>query len=159
MNSPPPKVVYDELPEMPRRVLYDTTLMEDVSTPRRKTRVQKKERRLVVARKRTGVARQEKVNSSAQGPEWIPASEPLAFVDNCDNVPFGEEDDNRNTCTGQEDRLPRDLTYSSFVDVVLSDDCSFYQLTQKVFVANGWDCIKNEATVCVLILGVDRVLA
>ena len=40
-----------------------------------------------------------------------------------------------------------DNSYTSFVEAVMSDDCSFYQLNQKLFVVNGWNTKKNEASV------------
>ncbi|KAF9476550.1 hypothetical protein BDN70DRAFT_812128 [Pholiota conissans] len=36
--------------------------------------------------------------------------------------------------------------YSIFVDAVASDQCSFLQLTQDIFIANGWNINKDEAT-------------
>jgi len=40
-----------------------------------------------------------------------------------------------------------DDSYFSFVEAVLSDECSFYQLSQKLFVVNGWNIKKNETSV------------
>jgi hypothetical protein len=40
-----------------------------------------------------------------------------------------------------------EIAYASFVDAVLSDECSFYQLGQKLFVANGWNPVRNETSV------------
>jgi hypothetical protein len=47
----------------------------------------------------------------------------------------------------------KDPGYSSFVDAVLSDECSFYRLSLKIFVVNGWNKKKNEPLVSLHGLG------
>jgi len=153
MNPPRPQVFYEELPDRPFKVVYDTTTFgeqhQDLSTPRRKTRITKERR----TRKHPRPERKEKVDGtgipgSLSDPDGLPTFMDSLFSPGIMDG-FGNEDTNlSNTC--MYDEVPPsnvDLTYAGFVDAVLSEECSFYQLSQKVFVANGWNPVKNETNV------------
>ncbi len=148
MYSPPQKVTYRDLPDQPVEVFYGQTRPslaanhQDISTPRRKTRVARG-RQLRHPSKRRRSDSKEKDNFGGI-PECTPDTLP-AFVND-------DDEDNRpnlgNMCW-QDEPLPQntDLAYAGFVEAVLSDECSFYQLSQKTFVANGWNPAKNETNV------------
>ena len=164
MDSPPLKVIYEELPEQPFTVHYNKAEEDrDISTPNRKVRITA---RRCKAKKHP--KNKEKVNSLVLTPADIPDNDTLPNLDDTvtglDTLPasddttigwgnedpdFGNEDP-----SFESDPVPKnaDLTYLAFVEAVLSDECSFYQLSQKVFVANGWDPVRNEATVRVSLL-------
>ena len=148
MDSPPPRVTYGKLPDQPFEVSYGQTSLsakhQEISTPRRKTRISKGSRTW----KRPRLESKENVDS-ASIPECTPASD-LNDID-CEN------EDNQGAHQAWEidkDVLPQtsDITYTGFIGAVMSDECSFYQLTQKIFVANGWNHLKNETNVRVLLL-------
>jgi hypothetical protein len=52
-----------------------------------------------------------------------------------------------------------DTGYLAFVDAVLSDDCSFYQLNRNIFVVNGWNHKKKEPSVRKSELGLREALS
>ena len=157
MDSPPLKVTYDELPERASKVLYDNTWHAKehegviIATPRRKTRITKE--RNTRKRPRLDSLSKERSNESGHTPEGmsctdtLPALRPLPLLDDFTNSGNG----GANFGDWREDEAdpPQnvDITYASFVDAVLSDECSFYQLSQRVFVANGWNPGKNETNV------------
>lgn len=161
MDSPPAKVLYDELPEQSLKVVYDaeTSPSRNGSTPKRKTRVAKGRQSHHTGRHGHSESREkesrEKLKESTHKAPAGPAPRiPPPFWDdhvgdedvNVDNGPAG-------TCTQGVEELVQDtaLAYPGFVEAVLSDECSFYQLSQKTFVANGWDSVKNEANVRVVL--------
>jgi hypothetical protein len=154
MDSPPPKVFYKELPESPVKVFYGQTSLgaQDVSTPRRKTRTA---RGVCPGRKCPHSESKEEVNSGSRIPDRNPCPDILpAFVETTflDDNYFGNKDnDGSNVCALEVDKVEwhqkMDLAYASFVGAVLSDECSFYQLSKKIFVANGWNPVKNETNV------------
>jgi hypothetical protein len=141
MDSPPPKVFYADLPEQPPKVLYDNIwdTKEDegviIGTPKRKTRIAKE--RHTRKRPRPANPSTERPNDAS---EFTSSPDTLSILD--DSTNFGDT---------QEDQagLPEtvDIAYASFVDAILSDECSFYQLSQKLFVANGWHPVRNEMSV------------
>lgn len=147
-------MLYEELPERPFEVSYDKVLVgtvEDrhgVSTPRRKTRIPKDGAKRGHRRNRSCSRSQENVDSTGciSGFVSVPES---GGNDNLDYL---------STCVVHNDEEVPTGTYASFVEAVLSDECSFYQLTQRVFVANGWDSVKNEATVSFLNLSAPNSL-
>ena len=150
MDSPPPKVCYGELPEQPFQVFYAQTSFatsQDVLTPRRKKRIARSGR----TRKRP---RSESTDHSSRRPECTQDILPAVGENSILNNDFGAIDiDFGGVFAGSDEAEPpspkAELTYAGFVAAVLSDECSFYQLSQKVFVANGWDAVRNEANVCV----------
>lgn len=145
MDSPPPKVFYEELLEQPPKVLYDDIDIWGVKeheeviqgTPKRKTRITKE--RHTRKRPRPGSPGTERPNAARRASEFVWSPDTLPILD--DSTNFG---------ITQEDETPPetvDSAYASFVDAVLSDECSFYQLSQKLFVANGWNPVRNETSV------------
>jgi len=148
MNSHPPKVLYEELPERPFKVFYNKTLVAEedpnaVSTPRRKTRISKGSAIRRRTKKWASFEGQEKADSTGRISESVSVPDIFDVVET-EGVYFGD------MCTWPRAEEP--LTYASFVEAVLSDECSIYQVTQKVFIANGWDTVKNEATVSLQLL-------
>lgn len=152
MYSPPLRVTYRDLPDQPVEVFYGQTRPslatedQDISTPRRKIRVARGRH----TRKRPRSDSKEK-DSFGGIPEWtldtLPDSVETPVNDNESGL-----DDNRpglGNTQWQDEPPPQntDLAYSGFVEAVLSDECSFYQLSQKTFVANGWNPAKNETNV------------
>ena len=145
MYSPPPKVTY-RVPDQPVEVFYGRTrpLLEDqdISTPRRKTRVERGR----LTRKRPHSNSKED-DSFGHLPECMPdslwASVNKGNDDNRDNRPS----DGIMCDSDEHPPQKTDLAYAGFVEAVLSDECSFYQLSRKTFVANGWNPAKNEANV------------
>ena len=142
MNSPPQRVSYEELPERPFNVNYDTTLTPenlDLSTPRRKTRITKERRT------REHLYRKKKKVVSAGDSDGPGQSDAHDLVDSSFEIVSSLPD---TTCTPTEEPLSKvDLMYAGFVDAVHSDECSFYQLSQRVFVANGWNLVREEPNV------------
>jgi hypothetical protein len=147
MDSPPQKVFYGDLPDRPFEVFYSGKV-HDISTPRRKTRVATGG----PTRKRPRSDSKEKDNNFGRIPECTPMQDtlPCVMTPRLNDDDFGEEtraDFGSMGCQAEPSSPNTDLTYAGFVEAVLSDECSFYQLSQRIFVANGWNPAKNETNV------------
>lgn len=163
MDSPPRQVVYDKLPDSPvRDVTYDDGISgREVypCTPRRKTRVETSRKRL---RKNYQLHSE---NASDPGPGHVgtragdrksevmlPGPEGLAT-----GALTGQDLEQAYTWEpGFEPLTVKpvqevDIAYACFVEAVLSDECSIYQLSQNLFVVNGWNATRHESNVCISI--------
>jgi hypothetical protein len=144
MDSPPWKVFYAELPEQPPKVLYDDIWGAKeqegvfIGTPKRKTRITKE--RHTRKRFRHESPSTETPNDARHTSEFASSSDTLPILDHSTDFQDTQEDE-----AGPPETV--DIAYASFVDAVLSDECSFYQLSQKIFVANGWNPVRNETSV------------
>lgn len=158
MDSPPAQVLYDELPESPvQKVLYgDSTLtsdLKDVSTPRRKTRTHKANQgvrcqKRLRRRSRSNEVIERSCNSQAEGPlgaNSLAEDELLPY--NFEDPYTWQCDSDRQAMPGHTMDSGTSSSYAAFVEAVLSDECSFYRLSRRVFVANGWDSLRKETNV------------
>jgi len=161
MDSPPAHVLYDELPESPvQKVLYGDSILtsdlKDVSTPRRKTRTHKanqgvRRQKRLRRRSRSNEAIERSCNSQAEGPlgansltedELLPYNFEGPYTWQCDS-----SQDVSQATPGHTMDSGTSSSYAAFVEAVLSDECSFYRLSRRVFVANGWNSLRKETYV------------
>lgn len=168
-DSPPLQVAYSSLPDSPIQVAYENAeySMLDMAhtTPQRKMRKpyqpqgQKRKRHV----NESSRAKTSNIPGKTSAPVSYPES-PVRLKDKISNV----SDIATETEALQTDSLDPDeefnwewegLTqiapetnpidgYSAFVDAVLSEDCPFFQLNRNIFVVNGWNHKKKEASVC-----------
>jgi hypothetical protein len=143
MHSPPLKVFYEELPEQPPKVLYNNIwgMKEDeavIGTPKRKTRITKE--RHTSKRPCLESPSTERPNDAHNASELASFPDILPILDDSTNFRDTQEQEARSSETVN-------IAYASFVEAILSDECSFYQLSQKLFVANGWNFMRNETSV------------
>lgn len=153
------KVVYD-YPESPHsRIKYSLNTDSNISTPTRKRRRQK----LNASPPRTRRPPDQRT-SLPSGP-LKPISEAIvndgiSVLDSATSADgpwdnsnplwerLGIEEEFVVTTNHDEDpTVVEDRKFSFFVEAVCSDQCSFLQLTEDIFVANDWNMEKDEATV------------
>ena len=154
MDSPPQNVSYD-IPDSPvEGVAYEkVTLDDNPVTPRRKTRT--------VAPRQAPVRRRRRIHQAvvpassyvaASETESLSGSNCLQDPDQCEPHPPDSHGVGWETWDMEEPSLqigPAEAQnpYARFLEAVLSDDCSFFQLSQRIFVVSGWNFVKNEPSV------------
>lgn len=153
MDSPPRNVSY-EIPDSPiKGVAYEkVTLEDDPVTPRRKTRT--------VAPRQAPVRRRRRIHQAVPASSYVAVSETLPESlsesnylqdpDQCDPHPpdsHGADWDMEEPSSLQIEPAEAQNPYARFLEAVLSDDCSFCQLSQRIFVVSGWNFVKNEPSV------------
>ena len=164
MDSPL-QVSYVDLPDSPvRDVVYDGDLADmalEASTPQRKRRRiaftnahrKRQSRTLVAVSNHTKALPSEQVEgislidsqSIARHPSLSP--EVLDFPDSSDL-----ENQLERVKQPSAELVISEIRYARFVEAVLADECSFYQLSRKIFVSNGWSSKKNEPVVSVYLI-------
>jgi hypothetical protein len=158
-TSPPKRFHYAPAPSPATRIRYSSADHRPILTPARKRRQLKQGRAPNAVKKSTAnhTPPTAALNLDASAhtipePDTVPEDE---YVDNasayqnlCDD-PYNLESHSIDEPIPQDDESCK---YSIFVDSVASDECSFLQLTQDIFIANEWNMQKDEATVRSLIL-------
>ena len=156
-DSPPLKVTYAELPDSPiQKVAYEGVFSTgDVmyATPQRKPRRPYKDRKWKRQKTSSGRVSSPIPDNPSPVLEEPWQSSPLEVLDVEDvSADISKRSDELSMLRTPSSDVPSiavelDNSYTSFVEAVMSDDCSFYQLNQKLFVVNGWNTKKNEASV------------
>jgi len=131
-DSPPKRVSYASIPNSPtQRVSY---LLDDgagIATPVRKKRTVNTDRARAVPSKRS---RQQLGQNEFSSPGFDSFNDggPYSIAE---NVPAQPE---TSTIAGEEE-------YTNFVGAVLAEECMICQVSQRLFMVNGWK--NGEATV------------
>lgn len=159
MNTKPGavRIVYS-IPEAPKaRINYSfSSNSHNLSTPSRKRRTKKLAASQVPKRPRI----QHTLPLSNILEEVLQEerhSEPTTTVPDPPDYTTEGDDSFWNTV---ESVMPREeshktldeVKFSFFVEAVGSEQCTFVQLTQELFIANDWNLAKDEATVSIIII-------
>ena len=82
-------------------------------------------------------------------PDTLPVlSTCVPQFDDLENVLYDEAANS----SGKDRTNHSDGNYVSFVDAVMADECSLYQVSRKTFVCNGWNLKKNQSVVSFIFL-------
>ena len=120
----------------------------DISTPVRKTRTVNKPRvtqavRPTKRQKHSSLVSQEPPSECIQ-PDEAPLEPPSSSLDGkiSDEIDIGTSSEN-NTATISG----TDTDYQYFTEAVLGSECAIYQLSERLFIANGWNIHNRTVTV------------
>lgn len=79
------------------------------------------------------------------------------YFDPGDSIPSFNSSESMLSDTVQMDQVTQasspvrsEDNYSAFLDAVMAEECGLYQLTDRLFVVNGWNIMRGKATVCQL---------
>lgn len=145
-DSPPPRI------RLCKPTAHDEASEVDISTPRRRNRApflrQKPSRKAVP-----------KANLPQHSHHSEPHTEPFSDTPSLQYVSNSPVPIQSPSSHDEYSSFPMDTdclypqsseedSYESFVEAVLAQVCSVYQLTQRMFLVNGWNSISKTPTVC-----------
>lgn len=155
-ESPPPRI------RLRRTLTQDDISDVEISTPRRRIRGpglrRKPTGRTSVANFKPNTTQNQHHTANTPStslivtfPTFNPRLSP--FHDRQEMTPTDDDQFPSSTMDLEEELIkgPND-TYEYFVEAVMAQVCSIYQLTDRLFLVNGWNAISRTPTVCLATL-------
>lgn len=163
-DSPVQTVVYESLPDSPVQIQYQDDDNEQLLIPQRKqrrggTRITKPDT-LICANLEPPTDYTALYNNSQRDEVFYSHNGDSTMFE--DRIEHHLQYDNNNLFMGLSGELGVETTedqvgdagipsgddeFSFFLDAVLAEECGLFQLTERLFVANGWNISKRECTV------------